>query len=92
MLSEWLSRARFFITGKRRAEVDEELAFHIERETEANIFAGMSSHEARRQAAIAFGGRERAREQCRQQQPSWTLELLLRDLRFAVRGLCAIRG
>ena len=87
MLSEWLSRARFFFAGKRRAEVDDELQFHIDRQVEANLAAGMNPSEARRQAALAFGGRERVREQCREQRPSWSLELLLRDLRFALRGL-----
>ncbi len=87
MLSEWLSRARFFFAGKRRVEVDDELQFHIDRQIDANLAAGMSPSEARRQAALAFGGRERAREQCREERPSWTLELLLRDLRFALRGL-----
>src|SRR5579859_5796981 len=87
MVREFLSRMRFFFTGKRRADVDDEIAFHIERQVEANLAAGMSPQEARRQACVAFGGRERAREQCREQRPSWTLELLLRDVRFAFRGL-----
>lgn len=87
MLHELWSRLRFFFAGKRRAEVDEELRFHIEREVEANIAAGMTPAEARRQAAIAFGGREVAREQCREARPTWRVELLLRDIRFAVRGL-----
>jgi putative ABC transport system permease protein len=87
MLKEWLVRVRYFFGGKRREEVDEELQFHVERQVEANLAAGMSPEEARRQAMIAFGGRERAREQCREERPSWTMELLLRDLRFAVRGL-----
>jgi predicted permease len=87
MFSEMLSRLRFFFQGKRRVEVDEELQFHIERQFEANMAAGMSLDEARRQAAIAFGGRERTREECREQRPSWTLELLWRDLRFSFRSL-----
>ncbi|HEY2857025.1 MAG TPA: ABC transporter permease [Terracidiphilus sp.] len=87
MMRELVSRVRFFFTGKRRVEVDDEIAFHMERQVEVNLAAGMSADEARRQAAIAFGGRESAREQCRQERPSWTLELVLRDLRFAFRGL-----
>ena len=47
----------------------------------------MSPEEARRRAAIAFGGRERAREQCREQRPVWSLESLWRDMRYGVRGL-----
>lgn len=72
--------------------MDEELQFHIDRQIDANLAAGMSDGEARRQAVIAFGGQERAREQCREQRPSWCLELLLRDLRFALRGLARNPG
>ena len=87
MLREWWSRIRFFVTGKKRADVDEELAFHMEREVEANLAAGMPAEEARRRAAIAFGSRERAREECREERPSFFLESLGRDLRFGLRGL-----
>lgn len=87
MVREFWSRMRFLFAGKRRRDVDDEIAFHMERQVEANVAAGMSVKEARRQAGIAFGGRERAREQCRGERPAWTLELLLRDVRFAMRGL-----
>ncbi len=40
MLSEWWSKFRFFVTGKTRVEVDEELQFHLEREVEANVGGG----------------------------------------------------
>ena len=60
---------KFFFTGKPRREVDEEIAFHLERQVEANIVAGMPAAEARRQAMIAFGSRERAREECREERP-----------------------
>src|SRR6202789_1496408 len=92
MLSGLFARVRFFFGGKQHEEVDEEIGFHMEREVEANLAAGMSVEEARRQAAIAFGGRERAREQCREELPSWSLELLLRDVRFAFRGLARNYG
>ncbi len=87
MLREWWSRIRFFVTGKKRADVDEELRFHMEREVEANLAVGMPAEEARRRAAIAFGSRERAREECREERPSFFLESLGRDLRFGLRGL-----
>lgn len=87
MFSEWLTFLRFAVFRKRRSEVDEELQFHIERQTEANLAVGMPIDMAQRQAAIAFGGRERTREQCREAQPGWTMEMLLRDLRFGIRGL-----
>jgi putative ABC transport system permease protein len=81
MVREWLSRFRFFFLGKPRTEVDEEIQFHMERQIEVNLAAGLSPAEARRHAAIGFGGRERAREQCREQRPSWRFESLGRDLR-----------
>jgi putative ABC transport system permease protein len=87
MLTELWSRIRFFVTGKKRADVDEELRFHMEREIEANIAAGMPAAEAKRRASIAFGSRERAREECREERPSFFLESLGRDLRFGLRGL-----
>ncbi|MGA7521219.1 MAG: ABC transporter permease [Acidobacteriaceae bacterium] len=86
-MREAFTRLRFFLTGKSRATVDEELQFHIDRQIEANLAAGLSPSEARRRALVAFGGRERAREQCREQRPSWSLELFLRDLRYGLRGL-----
>ncbi len=87
MFREWLSRFRFFLSGKSRREVDDEIRFHMERQIEANLAAGMPVSEAKRQAAVRFGGRERTREQCREQRPSWSLESLLRDLRYGMRGL-----
>ena len=51
-----------FLFSRTRAETDEELQFHIERQIEANLAAGMTLEEARRRARIAFGGVEHARE------------------------------
>jgi hypothetical protein len=56
VLNEFLTRLRFFIAGKNHAEVDEEVRFHLEQQIEQNIQAGMSPEEARRQAAVVFGG------------------------------------
>ncbi|HLY39660.1 MAG TPA: ABC transporter permease [Terracidiphilus sp.] len=92
MMGEWLSRLRFLVQGKSRDEVDEELQFHLEREAEANRRRGMAPSEASREAAIAFGGREHAREQCREARPAWLIESLLRDLRYGVRGLARNPG
>jgi predicted permease len=87
MVNEWWSRLRHFVAGKKRGEVDEEIQFHLDREIESNVAAGMPAGEARRRAAIAFGSRERAREQCREERPSFFLESLGRDVRYGVRGL-----
>jgi len=86
MLTEWWTRIRFLVARRTYREVDEELEFHLERQVEANVAAGMTPQEARRQAAIAFGGVERAREECRAARPGYRMETLLQDVRYAVRG------
>jgi predicted permease len=86
MFKEWLTRLRFLIVRKTHRDVDEELQFHLEQQTQANIAAGMPPHEAHRQAVIAFGGLEHAREECREQRPSYLMETVLQDVRYAIRG------
>jgi putative ABC transport system permease protein len=62
----WRKRLRvLFCREAVERELDEELAYHLEMETERNLRAGMSSGEARRQAAIAFGGVEKHKEEVR---------------------------
>ncbi len=86
MLKQLLARVRVRLAGPKRPELDEELRFHIERQTEANIAAGMSPEEARRQAMIAFGGVEAVREECREQRRWSLLENVLYDVRYGLRG------
>jgi predicted permease len=50
-------------------EIDDEFAFHIEREIEQLRAAGMSDADARRAAQLRFGGAVRYREEVRE---SWT--------------------
>jgi putative ABC transport system permease protein len=86
MLREFLSRLRFLVRGKSRGEVDEELQFHLDQQVNANRTAGMSPEQARQQAAIAFGGVERTREECRAERPSHGVEIFIEDVRYALRG------
>ena len=86
MLNGILTRLRFFLRRGAHREVDEELQFHLARQTEANLAAGMTAEEARRQAVIAFGGVERAREECREERPGYFVETLLQDVRYSLRG------
>lgn len=67
-------------------EIDEELEFHIEQQTKANIDAGMAPQESHRQAAIAFGGVERVREQTHEQRPGYFMETVLQDFHYSLRG------
>jgi putative ABC transport system permease protein len=85
-MSEFLRRLRFLFRRRPSTELDEELQFHLEQATQANIAAGMTPEEARRQARIDFGGMESAREQTYAQRPSWWMETVLQDIRYALRG------
>ena len=86
MMKEFFTRARFFFFPRRAAEVDEELRFHLEQATAANIAAGMSPEDAHRQARVLFGGLEAARETSHQQKPGWWLGTFTQDVRYALRG------
>jgi len=55
-----------FRKNVRDAQLDSELRFHIEELADANIAAGMSPQEARRQAQLEFGGREQIKEELRE--------------------------
>ena len=76
---------------RRRDEMDrryaDEMRFHLEMATEANMRRGMGAAEARRAASAEFGGRERWREEARDEIRSRPLEELVRDVRYAVRSL-----
>ena len=79
-------RLRTRLIGASRGEVDEELSYHIARQTELNVAAGMTQEEARRQALVGFGGIEKTREQCHEGRIAARLETLVRDVRYAFRG------
>ena len=70
---------------KWEEEAGDELRFHIEQQTAANIAAGMTPEEARRQASLQFGAMEGVKEDCREQRRGFWLETLLADARYALR-------
>jgi hypothetical protein len=51
-----------FRRGQVERELDEEVRFHLEMETEKNLRAGMSAADARGAALLAFGEVDRMRE------------------------------
>ena len=75
----WFSRRNW------EQDANEELRFHVEQQTAANIAAGMSPEEARRQAALQFGAVEGVKENCREQRSGFWLETLIADARYALR-------
>ena len=68
-------------------ELDEELRFHIERQTEANIEAGVKPEEARYAALRKFGWTENIKETCRDVRGVNAIENALKDVRFGLRML-----
>lgn len=68
-------------------EMDEELRFHIDMETDKYVREGLDRAEARRRAMVAFGGIERHRERLREGRRMPVLEPLWHDIRFGLRAL-----
>ncbi len=74
------------------SEMDQELRFHVDAETEENIGRGMPPEEARRTALVSFGGVERFKEQGRSARGGRWLDDLVRDVRRALRGMRSSPG
>src|SRR5258708_15913924 len=72
---------------KTEVEIEDQIRFHMEKEIEINIAAGMPLSEARRRALIEFGGVQQTKEYVRQQSWAHLAEVLLQDARYAVRML-----
>jgi putative ABC transport system permease protein len=68
-------------------DLDSEISFHVERETEKHIALGVPPNEARRRALIAFGGVQQTREAHRGVRRAAWLEELAADARYALRTL-----
>ena len=68
-------------------ELDDELRFHIERETEKYVRAGMVPEAALRKARIEFGGVTRFKEETRDARGITVLDTIVQDLRYGLRGL-----
>jgi len=82
----WFSRKKW------EHEANEELRFHIEQQTAANIAAGMAAEEARRQAVLQLGAIEGVKEAIREQRRGFWLETLWADLRYGLRMMVRSPG
>ncbi len=76
-----------FRRGAVEAEMDDELRFHLERQTDKYVAAGLPREEAARRARIELGGLEQVREQYRDARGVRFLESLLQDAGFGLRLL-----
>jgi putative ABC transport system permease protein len=68
-------------------DLDEELKFHVEQKMLDYIATGIDPEEARTAALRAFGGVEKAREECRDMRGTNLIENCWQDLRYGVRTL-----
>lgn len=76
-----------FLRSGAAARLDEELSYHVDRQIEENIAAGMAPEEARYAALRAFGNPALLRDQAR---ATWNwnwVDTLARDLRYGFRAL-----
>jgi len=73
-------------------EMNAEIAFHLEMETKKNLQRGMSPDLARRQAAVAFGGVEKFKEEVRESRRLAWIEPLFLDVKLGFRMLLKYPG
>src|SRR5262245_31337537 len=96
-LDRWLRMAWLRARSLARArqldrDLDDELRYHVDRLTDANIGRGMPAAEARRAAVVAMGGVEQQKERCRDARGTRPLDELASDLRDAWRMCARDRG
>jgi putative ABC transport system permease protein len=100
MAPTFVDRLRSFVAllagaahrGELESRLGDETQFHIEMSTERNIRSGMEPAEARRVALAEFGGRERWKDEARDQYRSPLIDGLAQDVRYAWRSLTRSPG
>ncbi|HET7584882.1 MAG TPA: ADOP family duplicated permease [Gemmatimonadaceae bacterium] len=95
--SEILSDLRYrlrvlFGRGRTEQELDAELRFHLDRETDKLVAQGYPRADAERRARLAFGGMERIKDDARDARGVSLIETFLQDVRYAARGLRSRRA
>jgi len=82
----------FFRKPHLDAELDDEIAAHLEMAIEENLRLGLSPLEARRQALVRFGAMDLVKDQHRESRGIMKLDVLLLDLKYTIRSLRHDRG
>ncbi|HEY1788958.1 MAG TPA: ABC transporter permease, partial [Verrucomicrobiae bacterium] len=83
----WIRFRSLWQNRAAKQEIDDELQFHLEQRTAANMAEGMSPQDAAREARKRFGNLQSVREECRQMRGVSFGEGLLQDIRFGLRTL-----
>jgi len=93
MASQWKSVFRFlFRRPEIERELNAELQYHVDRQTELNLLRGMSAADARREAVLSVGGIEPLKEDCRDARLGRAIETLAQDVRYGTRVLAKNPG
>jgi predicted permease len=89
MLMTWRSlklRVRALLSrGRVERELEEEIAFHLERDTHKHLADGLSPDAARALARVRFGSGVVTAEACRDERGTRWVENIVRDVMYAVR-------
>ena len=78
--------------GRVEGDLDKELRFHLEQQTEENLALGMPPADARRAALRRLGGVAQIQEECRDMRRTNYIENLWHDLHYAMRMLAKSPG
>src|SRR6476469_1093009 len=85
-LNDLKLRARALLRPNRvEEELDEELAFHIEREARKLIGEGLTPAQARERAQARFGSTALAADRCRDERGTAVIDNTVRDVQYALR-------
>jgi predicted permease len=79
-------------SGRLEQELDKELCFHLESETEANLRLGLAPLDAQHAALRRLGGVAQIQEECRDMRRAGYFENFVRDLQYAIRTLARTPG
>jgi predicted permease len=79
--------AALFHGSQINADLEDELRSHIQLRADDLERSGLARGEAERRARIEFGGREKYKEECHEALGGRFIEILLQDVRFALRVL-----
>jgi predicted permease len=83
---------RWFRQRNWEQDLSEELRFHLEQQTAANIARGMDPEQGRRRAVLQLGALDGVKEDCREQRRGFWLETLWADVRYGSRMLRKSQG
>jgi predicted permease len=86
-LRDWQLRLRALVARRRvEQDLDDELAFHIERTVKKLVDQGMAPDRARAAALARFGPTALVADECRDQRGTAFVDETIRDVRFALRS------